>query len=142
MSGKKYDTLKLKTGIPESRVMEFFYAAFTYGAMKYDEGVKERNYKKVEDPEIRYDEALERHRLRIGDNEDFDIESGLPHAACMLFNSFCLLSFCIDKYKLDHSDLTQLLGIWGEVFGASSYTIPDKRITDFIQQLKNRLREE
>jgi hypothetical protein len=141
MEGKKFDSGKLKTGVPEARPMEFFYGSFTYGAAKYHESSKERNYKKVSDPEIRYDEALERHRLRRNDNQPFDLESGLPHSALIMFNAFCLLTLDLQKYGLTYEDLQELMSTWTEMFKEGIPKLPDPRVLATIEKFKGRIHE-
>ena len=113
--GIKNDSLKLRVEIPEPLPQEFFYGAFTYGAIKYNESSKTRNYKQVADPDIRYLAANRRHGLSYQRGELFDAESGLPHSVLMMFNAFCLLSYDIDTFKLTRNDLDILMNIWRHI---------------------------
>ncbi len=139
--GLKFDGCKLKTGIPEAGPMQFFYGSFTYGSFKYNENIRDRNYKKVPDPDIRYDEALERHRLRRNDGEIFDPESGLPHSSLLLFNAFCLLTLDMEKYKLTFNDLNYLMNKWKEIFNEPGFKLPDDRILSAIKIFESRIDE-
>lgn len=139
--GKKFDKNKLKVDIPEPLSEEFFYGSFTYGASKYNEGPNERNYRKVSDPDNRYYAAGRRHSLARRRGEIFDKESGLPHAALAMFNSYCLLCLDIDRYKLTHEDLEKLMKAWQEIFSIPGYKLPHKKILRIIKSFGGRNEE-
>jgi hypothetical protein len=84
-TGVKHDTGKIKAGILAEfpNAMLAIAEVGTFGANKYSRG----NWKKVDDAEQRYMDAMWRHLLTAGK----DSESGLDHLAHFVWNAMAVL---------------------------------------------------
>lgn len=83
--GRKFDGGKLDWTLLPVEAIEDVVKVLEFGAQKYGRS----NWTKVEDGHRRYLAAAYRHLVAIQKGEQFDPESGLPHAAhavcCLLF---------------------------------------------------------
>lgn len=117
LDGIKFDGWKLRVDLAEPLPELLFYAGLTYGNWKYDKkaGV-DKNFKLVENADERYYAADRRHELygRLG--EDFDKDSGLPHAVHEMANAYFKLVKLIERNNLDISYLEDLMKKWKERF--------------------------
>lgn len=81
----------------DTRFKEELAMLLTLGGFKYDFN----NWKLAKKHEVvRYRDALERHLLAFDKGEIIDIDTGLPHAIAIAFNSMALHYFSL-KFGLD-----------------------------------------
>lgn len=97
MEGSKYDSDKLRLAemiLDFKEPMEVLCKVWEFGANKYEKS----NWKKVENGNIRYTNAMLRHLLAEEDNL-IDDESGLLHASHIAFNALARLYFILQEQK-------------------------------------------
>lgn len=94
IEGKKYDAGKSRMALLPPRALKEVARVLTYGAQKYDE----HNWKKLENLEPRYMDALLRHVFDYLSGEELDEESGLSHLA----HAVCCLLFVLED-KLENA---------------------------------------
>jgi hypothetical protein len=87
--GMKFDRGKTQYSLVPPRALHDLAEVMTYGADKYAPD----NWRKVDDPENRYYNALMRHLEAYRRGEGVDPESGLPHLAHVMANATFLLEF-------------------------------------------------
>jgi hypothetical protein len=117
IKGLKFDDWKLRVDLAEPLPELLFYAVLTYGHQKYDKKAGcDKNFKLVDRADDRYYGADRRHELygRLG--EDFDKESGLPHAAHEMTNAYFKLVKIVEKHNLNTDYLHNLMDKWKERF--------------------------
>jgi hypothetical protein len=92
MKGVKPERHSLMPTYPLAEVAR----VYEYGSRKY----ADHNWRKGYEWSKSYD-ALQRHVQAFWGGEDYDIESGLPHAAHAVFHLFALLQGMVDHPEFD-----------------------------------------
>ena len=97
-NGFKYDTGKVRAALPTQdfpRALVAVAWVSTFGAEKYTAP----SWKLVPRASERYEDALHRHILAQAAGEVNDPESGLPHAAHIVWNALALLELQLTEAK-------------------------------------------
>lgn len=84
--GVKFDTKKLRYGLVDPVSYAWLVGVLTYGAAKY----APENWRKVDQGDRRYYEALIRHLEAWRAGEKLDPETGFPHVAMVFTNAMFL----------------------------------------------------
>lgn len=90
-TGVKFDTGKRQWGLLPWDALKIVVDALMFGAKKYSPG----NWRLVDNAEERYKEAAMRHLVAVFEGEWIDLESGLPHLACLI----CCALFVLSLHK-------------------------------------------
>ena len=91
--GIKHDEGKLLYHLIPAECIEQLARVYTFGAKKYGE----YNWLKLDQPMIRYCDALERHLIEWKKGNKEDNETGINHLAHVAWNAFALLWFDLKK---------------------------------------------
>ena len=121
MDGSKYDNGKPRVGEMLQDFAEPLLEvtkAWEYGANKYEE----RNWRKVDNGETRYTNALLRHLIEEETNP-CDEESRLLHAAHVAWNALARLYFILQKHKRG-----RIVAYVKDFFDCNKYLYLDKDI--------------
>lgn len=101
--GKKYDGAKAPIGrgflayFPQA--IQLVAEVSKFGATKYDVPYEEKNWRFVDQGELRYRDAAARHLLAELGGDSVDDESGLLHMAHAAWDLLAAIELTIDKAK-------------------------------------------
>lgn len=93
--GIKFDKEKLLYHLIPAECLEQLCKVYTFGARKYGEN----NWIKLDNPIIRFSDALERHFIEFKKGNQLDNETGINHLAHVAWNAFSLLWFELKNNK-------------------------------------------
>ena len=94
-AGIKLDDGKTRMDLLPFRSLTAVGEVLTFGARKYGEW----NWTKVEDAERRFAAAMLRHYAAIQRGEEFDLETGMTHAAHMATSALFVLYFTVLRHE-------------------------------------------
>lgn len=117
-TGQKFDEGKLPIG----RVLQQFPRAIKalamcslYGNKKYKLDTDWQNFRRVENPYDRYNDAEGRHKLEHNEGQVLDPESGLPHEFHALWNDMAKIECKLELQEKANTSKTNVLSQIDEI---------------------------